>query len=319
MRNVLYRVRVSRIITIVAAVAVCRVANAQYDPSFSHYFDMEALFNPAAVGKDPVINAVGAYNISMAGFERNPQTAAVAVDMPFRFVNRTHGAGVQLVSDNIGLFNHQKLSLQYAFQAKLFGGTISAGVQAGFLSEKLSSSEIDLEDSSDPAFASADASGAQIDFAAGVYWRNKSWYVGASAQHLAAPTVKIGETNELEIDRTYYLTCGYNIKLRNPLLSVRASALGRTDLKGWRADATARLVYTHDKKVMYCGLAYSPAVSATVLVGGSFHGVMLGYSYEAYTNGINLANGSHELFVGYKADIDLGKKGRNKHQSVRLL
>ena len=50
-----------------------------------------------------------------------------------------------------------------------------------------------------------------------------------------------------------------------------------------------------------------------------FHGIMLGYSYEIYTNAVPVGNGSHELFVGYQTDVNLFKKGRNHHQSVRLL
>jgi hypothetical protein len=46
---------------------------------------------------------------------------------------------------------------------------------------------------------------------------------------------------------------------------------------------------------------------------------MLGYSYEAYTNGVSIGNGSHELFVRYQSDLNLFKKGRNRHQSVRIL
>ena len=70
---------------------------------------------------------------------------------------------------------------------------------------------------------------------------------------------------------------------------------------------------------MYLGASYSPTNSVTVLVGGSFHGVMLGYSYEAYTSAINPGNGSHELYIGYQIDINLVKRGRNLHKSVRIL
>jgi hypothetical protein len=93
----------------------------------------------------------------------------------------------------------------------------------------------------------------------------------------------------------------------------------RTDGVAYRGDVTARLRYSHEKRVMYAGLGYSPTNSVTVFVGGQFHGVMIGYSYEAYTSAISIGNGSHELYVGYQTDIDFGKKGRNKHQSVRLL
>ena len=92
----------------------------------------------------------------------------------------------------------------------------------------------------------------------------------------------------------------------------------RADGTGWRADVTTRLVYTHDDKMMYGGLGYSPGNSLTVLVGGKFHGIVLGYSYEAYTSGLG-GNGSHGVFLGYQLGISLTRKGRNRHQSVRLL
>ena len=71
--------------------------------------------------------------------------------------------------------------------------------------------------------------------------------------------------------------------------------------------------------MLYGGLSYSPTNSVTVMIGGSFHGINLGYSYEVYTSAINPGNGSHELIVTYQTDINLQKKGRNKHKSVRFL
>jgi hypothetical protein len=95
--------------------------------------------------------------------------------------------------------------------------------------------------------------------------------------------------------------------------------MGRSDGVGYRADITARMTYTHEGKVMYAGVGYSPTNSVSVYVGGTFHGIMLGYSYEMYTTALSIGNGSHELYVGYQTDINLFKKGRNRHQSVRIL
>lgn len=291
----------------------------QYDASFAHYWAMETSFNPAAVGKQSKINVTGAYNISMAGFENNPQTMYAAADMPFYFLKSYHGAGVQFMNDQLGLFKHQKLAVQYAPKFKLFGGVASIGLQLGMLSESFDGSDLDLEDSSDPAFTTSEVNGNSVDIGVGIYYTHGQWYAGLSAQHVTAPLISLGETNELQIDRTYYLTGGYNIKLRNPFLSIKPSVLVRTDMTAWRADITGRLVYAHDGKLLYGGATYSPSTSFTLMVGGSFHGFVLGYSYEVYTTAISMANGSHELFFGYQHDINLVKKGKNKHKSVRIL
>lgn len=294
-------------------------ARAQYDASFSHYWDLEPYFNPAAVGKQPKLNVVGAYAISMAGFENNPRTMYVGADMPFYFIGAYHGAGVSLLNDQIGLFTHQRIALQYAYKHRLFGGTISVGAQFGFVNEQFDGSKVDLGEAGDPAFATSDVNGNSMDLAAGLYYTHGRWYAGISAQHLTSPLVELGETNELQIDPTFYLTGGYNIKLRSPFVTIPASVLVRTDGKAYRADVTARVVYTNDKKMMYAGVSYSPTNSVTAVIGGMFHGINLSYSYEMYTSALSIGNGSHELTVGYQTNLNLFKKGKNKHKSVRIL
>ena len=308
-----------RLIIALLLTSLSTVVKAQYDPSFSHYFDMETSFNPAAAGKQPKLNVTAAYALDMAGFEHNPQTAYAAADMPFYALKTYHGVGLQFMNDKLGLFAHTRLAAQYAYKFRLFGGQMSAGLQAGLISEKFDGSRADLGDSSDPAFSSSQLSGNVVDLGAGIYYTLKEFYAGLAVQHVTAPLVSLGETNELQIDRTYYLSGGYNIKLRNPFLTIKPSMLVKTDWVGWRADITGRLVYTHDDKLLYGGLSYSPTNSVTMLLGGSFHGIVLGYSYEFYTSGLNPGNGSHELFVGYQHDINLVKKGKNKHKSVRIL
>ena len=280
---------------------------------------METAFNPAAAGKESKLNAVGSYSIDFAGFEHNPRTAYLGADMPLYFLKSYHGVGLSLMNDKIGLFTHQRLAIQYANKQKLFGGQLSIGIQVGILNENFDGSKLDIEDPDDPAFIKSEVSGNSVDFAAGLYYTHGRWYVGVSAQHLSAPVVELGEKNELQVERSYYLTGGYNIKLRNPFLTIPTSVLASYDGTSYRADISARLVYKNDTKMLYGGVTYSPTNSVTAVVGGSFHGINLGYSYELYTSAINPGNGSHGLFVSYQTDINLKKKGRNKHKSVRFL
>lgn len=144
--------------------------HAQYDPSFSHYFDMEPSFNAASVGKESKLNVTGAYALSLAGFENSPKTMYIGADIPFYVLKNYHGAGLQLLNDQIGLFTHQRLSAQYAFKKKLLGGMISAGLQAGFISEKFDGSKLDVEQSNDPSLPSSSVSGSAFDLGAGLYY-----------------------------------------------------------------------------------------------------------------------------------------------------
>ena len=293
-------------------------ASAQQDVSFAHYWALESSFNPAAIGKTSLINVTGAYAMSMAGFENNPKTMYVAGDMPFYFMNGYHGVGLQLMSDDIGLFKHQHLTAQYAYKLSLLGGTLSIGLQASMLSEKFKGSELDLRED-DPALEKTDVTGTALDLAAGLYFQHRNWYAGLSVQHAMEPSVDLGEKAIIDVARTYYFTGGYNIRLHNPFFTIHPSVLARTDGVGYRVDVTARVKYSYEKRLLYAGVAYSPTNSVTALIGGNFQGISIGYSYEAYTSALSFKHGSHELFVGYQTELDLIKKGRNKHQSVRIL
>ena len=292
---------------------------AQYDVAFSHYWAMEPSFNPATVGKEAKLNAAAVYAIQLAGFDHHPNTMYASADMPVYVFGAHHGIGVQLLNDAIGLFTHKRVALQYAWQSRMWGGTISLGAQAGMLSEQFDGSKLDLDDADDPAFTSSSVDGSSVDVGMGAYYRRRDWYVGASVMHLNSPQVELGETNELDISPTYYLTGGYNIRLNHPFLSIHTSLLGRTDGVDWRADISGRLMYTHEKRVMYAGLSYSPTRSVTLQLGGDIRGIRVGYSYEVYTSAISFIHGSHELFIGYQTELDLFKKGRNLHKSVRFL
>ena len=185
-----------------------------------------------------------------------------------------------------------------------------------------------------PADASPDAAPAEVSFTheSGAYadaaidlglryTYKELWYAGLSAMHCLGPTMTMGDDKlyKVQVDPTFYLSGGYTYRFRQPQFKLHADALVRTDLMAWRGDVTARLEYNGDKGRMYGGVMCSPTNSVAVLLGFNFHGVNIGYSYEMYTGGIGALHGTHELVLGYETDLNLFKKGKNLHKSVRLL
>ena len=116
--------KVIRIYILLLSLTYCLYSNAQYDVHFSFFFSMDSYFNPAAVGKTDKLNVTAAYSMSLVGFENNPQTFYAGGDIPFYFLNSTHGVGVVLMNDDIGLFTHKNFAVQYAFHKNLFGGSV---------------------------------------------------------------------------------------------------------------------------------------------------------------------------------------------------
>ena len=54
-------------------------------------------------------------------------------------------------------------------------------------------------------------------------------------------------------------------------------------------------------------------------MGGTLRGVDITYGYEANTSGMGVGAGQHEVTIGYKMDLNLGRRTRNLHKSVRWL
>jgi len=287
-----------RLLWLVVSVLMTTRACAQYDAAFTNYWALQSYFNPASSGLDGQLSVQGAYSMQLAGFDGAPQTMLATADLPLFFLSPRHGAGVGFMNDKIGLFANKKLYLQYAYHQPLWGGKLSIGARVGFLNETFDGSKLDVEQTGDPAFASNEVNGTGLDVDAGLRYTYKNvWYAVL----------------------LYYLTGGYTVRFKQPEYALYTSAILRTDLQAWRGDVTARLAYNGEKILLYGGLSYSPTVSVALLLGTRFHGIQIGYSYEMYTSGIGALYGSHELVLSYQTDLNLFKKGKNLHKSVRIL
>lgn len=301
---------------IVAAATLA--GRAQSDPSLTHYWMVEPEYNPAAAGSTDYLRVIGAYSAQLTGYDDAPTTMYAGIDLPMFFFKPSHGLGVLFLNDEIGFFSNKRISLQYSYRFKLFGGKLGLGLQGDMISSTFDGTQVDIEESSDPAIPTSEVDGSKLDFGLGLWYTHKNWYLGLSAQHIMAPTINLGDSYETELQRTYYLTGGYNIRLRNPLFSIRPSVFVMYDETDYKAIVSGRLVYEKEQKYLFGGVSYSPEHSVALALGGKFHGVVLSYSYEAYTSGIGIEHGTHEVVLSYEWQVDQ-KKGKNKHKSVRLL
>ena len=295
-------------------------ARAQYDVHFTHYWEMQNFYNPAGAGATRQLHAFAAYSNQLSGFQGNPKSMLINADMPLSMFRNDHSIGIGVLNDEIGMFVHQHLYMNYAYAMKLFGGRLAAGVQLGLLNAKFEPKELNLgENKDDPAFPSGAVDGNKLDFGAGVLYQHKYFYAGLSALHINAPLIEMGERNQFQVDPYLNFMAGGNIKLKNPLISIQPSLQLMTDFVAWRADITARGTYNYEGKKLFAGATYSPATSVAFFAGLEFSNITLSYGYEMFTSGIGAQNGSHDIYIGYDIELNLGKKGKNKHNSIRIL
>ncbi len=294
-------------------------AFAQQEPSYVHYFDLQSQYNPATVGRTPMLQIDAAFQSHASGFEDAGNTLLASANTAFQLGHTRHGVGVVFQNDLFGLFSQKRISFQYAYHQKLLGGVLSIGGQADLLNESFDGSRADFIDPDDPAIPTSEVNGSKIDASAGIFFQRGPWYVGLSSLHLTAPTILMGDRNETTLKRQYYFTGGYNIQTKSPFLKVEPSVFVHYDGVEYHARITSIVRYEHEKKRLYAGASYSPEHSVALMVGGMFHGVNLSYSYEAFTSGLGMAAGQHEVTIGYSMELDFSKRGRNYHKSVRWL
>ena len=307
----------------IALMLVCTVCTvqAQSDAHFTHYWKMLNYFNPAGAGFEGKLTTYAAYSNQMTGFEGNPKTMLINIDAPIPFIRSDHSLGLGIVNDDIGLFSNQRLYLNYAYGFKLFKGRFVIGAQIGLINSKFENKDIDFGggSSNDPAFPSGNADGNNLDVGAGILYQHKYFYAGVSAFHLNAPLIELGERNEIQVDPYLNFLAGGNIPLKNTLLSIQPSLMFMTDFVSWRADISAQATYNYNEKVFFGGITYSPMTSVALFLGIEMMNITLSYGYEIFTSGVGAANGNHDLYIGYKIDLGTFKKGKNKHNSIRVL
>lgn len=306
----------------------CPILMAQYDAQLSNYWAMPTYYNPAYAGQSGNLEVTGLGRMQWIGFDNAPRSFLLSGNMPFNFFGRTHGVGLQIGTESYGLFNHSLVAAQYAYKKKLKGGTLSIGVQIGLINESFDGGDIyipeddDYHQKTDDGLPSAQVTGMTLDFALGFFYSKKNWYVGLSSTHLLEPEMRLGETeSKFDLPRAFYLMGGYNIQLNNPLLELRPSVFGKMMFYEsaliYKVDVNARLIYNDMFSV---GLGWRNGDAVIAMLGGKFKGIEAGYSYDFPTSEIRIgSSGSHEIFVKYAIDLNLGKGKKNKHKSVRIL
>ena len=311
--------RVAMMLLVLLAGMGANRVQAQQDVAFLHYWRMETQWNPAAVGQSPQLSIQGAVQTHAMGYEQAGSTMWAGADMAFALGRTFHGVGAMFLNDNIGLFSHKRFSLQYAYHQPWRGGTIALGLQADMLQEGIDGSKADLGDNNDPAFPTAQVNGSAFDLSIGSYYQRKGFRLSAAYHHLAAPTVRLGETHELPIRGVLNVGTQYNIRTSSPLFTITPSGMLRSDFTDYRVDLTLRGEYKFENRLIFGGINYAPQRSVGLFVGGTLQGIDISYGYEANTSGLGLGAGQHEIVIAYRLPIDLGKKQRNLHKSVRWL
>lgn len=304
--------------------------HSQFDAQLSQYMLIPGMYNPGAVGEGDEMTVAVSARQQWTNIHNAPSTVLLNVGMPKKIGNQANGFGLILMKESIGLFDNQKLQLQYAWKKPIAGGMLSIGIQGGLLQQNFDADKIyiptsDYHSSTDESIPTGSLTGLIPDFSTGAWYRGKDFYGGFSVSHLLESKITLKASEQATDEnvfktyatRTYYLNGGYNIVLTNPLYTLQPSILLKTDLTAWQADISAKLNYGE----RFWGMVgWRPEDAVILSVGIKLaQGLNIGYSYDVSTGALSIVSGgSHELFLGFSKKIETATESK-KQKSVRIL
>ncbi len=267
---------------------------AQQDPLYSQYFNNYMTLNPAYAGMNHNLNASVQYRAQWTGFDGSPTT--LNFNTHTSILRNQAGAGLLLVKDQLGNVTNTEMQAAFAYELKFNKTQLRFGMQIGFINYRTNTSNLNLADPNDPAFATNE-NVTKPNIGAGVILQSEKYMIGLSVPRLMSTTVSNGGQSYEAYSQHYYLMGAYifrvneNVKFKP--LTVLKGVAGAPLSVDLNANFIFKDTYTAGVFTRNFG-TYGFLLQAKLL-----DHIKLGYTYEMPTNqSVGTRFVTHELFLG---------------------
>lgn len=283
-------------------------STAQQRPVQSLYMFDPILINPAYAGTQVQLSATAIYRNQWVNLEGAPKTMTASVHSGF--LKAKMGLGLIFSNDQIGIHNDASFYAIYSYKIKITPtSTVSFGLQGGFNNLQSDYNKLNLKNQSDPNLAGLVTS-LNPNVGTGIYYRNKSFYLGLSVPQLIKNKVFDVEssTSLSRQERYYYLLFGSTFKLSNRVKLFPSALIRFQDEAPVSMDINSTFVL-YD--AVGLGVSYRLEEGVVGLfelqLNQNFH---VGYAYDFTTSALRqYSNGSHEIMINYRVKIPKIHKG----------
>jgi type IX secretion system PorP/SprF family membrane protein len=297
-------------ITLVTLVMVGALSNAvgQYEPMFTQYMFNEVFINPAYAGSRENLSVTALRRMQWVGIDGAPTTNTITGHAPI--MNQRVGVGLTVMNDVIGVTRQTGFYASGAYRMPVKKGTLSFGLQLGFLSHIERLADVSTEQADDDQFIANTDRVLVPNFGFGTYYKAENWYVGLSIPRMMLNAVNATATetevsNRVRLGSWHYFLTGGFVKQITPSIKLRPNSMlkvvGGAPLE---LDITCDALF---RDMIWAGLGYRTGDAVSLLLGGFVTPQLrVGYSYDYTTSALRRFNsGSHEIMLGY----DFGFKG----------
>ena len=216
--------------TIVIAVSTLVALQAQQEAHYTQFMYNNMLLNPAFAGSRRVTSVMGLYRNQWIGFEGNPQSYLVAVDMP---VSKSRlGTGLTLAHQQEGITyrNFGNLALNYDI-IHTEDMTFRIGLNGAIKQYRfdLQDPNIYVKNPGDELLIQQNPSFITTNIGMGAYFDMKSFYIGLSVPNLIKNPIELNKqityNPEGSEQRHIYLQAGGFFRLRSENLHLKPSIM----------------------------------------------------------------------------------------------
>ncbi len=297
--------------------------NAQQDPQFSHNMFNLTELNPANSGLNGSICTKLISRQQWVGLEGSPNTTLFTADAKIDFLGISHGVGISIIDDRLGLEKNFNAAVNYAYHQILPKGILSIGTSVGIQNKAFDGEWLEPQyegnlTGSDPAIPTSGDQNSIFDVDLGLMYHAANYYLGLSVTHLTQQSFKFSNIDLAYQKRHYYLLGGYNVNLASSFIDIQPSFLIKTDGNSSQFSFNVNALYN---KKIWLGVTYRAEDAMIVLAGIELiNGLKIGYAYDLVTSKLKTpSSGSHEIMLGYCFEIGLDKKSPQRYKSVRFL
>ncbi len=289
----------------------CTTGFAQQDPILTQYMFNKLAINPGYAGSTGALSFDLIDRFQWVGVKDAPNTLSFTGNASLP--NPHLGVGLYTYRDAIGPTVQTGMLGSFAYKILFPKGTLSFGVDFGFTYLYVDWAALDPENPDDPLLISTVTNHAAPDAGAGIYWSNKSYYIGLSSTHLFENKILESDVPNDQYNtfsrlmRHFYGMAGCVFPVSEGL-ALRPSILVKyVQNAPVQADLGLALLI---KDVLWIGASYRTenclTMTAELNILKNLH---VGYSYDAWFNQLSSYNkGSHEIRLGF--DLDILKNGR---------
>lgn len=274
---------------------------AQQDPMYSMYMWNMMAIDPGYAGSADVLNVTALTRNQWSGIPGAPVTHSLSAHAP---VNKESlGAGISLVSDNIGRTGTNSVFGDIAYRMRLNSTMrLALGMKMGFNHAHMANTRVENTDPNDPRF-STDQSGKLLpNYGFGAYLWSQRAYFGASIPKLRGNYLGHveGESGDMYFaqERPHVFITGGYVFTRGLVKFKPAFMVRMTEGAPITSDLSANFLI-QDR--LWLGAAYRNGDSMTGILSIQLNDQFrAGYAYDFGLSALgNRSRGSHEVMFSY--------------------